>query len=111
MLQRDRPFGRSQKIGRSHHRHRPGRDDFSRRSRDGDGAGAGRAQPATGSSATIAEFCSTDSGSLFHRHAQLAAANQAEDAQRNVEQALQKAVQHSHDLTTIIRFNSRNDVV
>jgi hypothetical protein len=70
-----------------------------------------RARPATGSSTTIAEFCSTDSGSLFHRHAQLAAANQAEDAQRDVEQALQKAVQHSHDLTTIIRFNTRNDVV
>ena len=28
----------------------------------GDGAGAGRAQPATGSSTTIAKFCSTDSG-------------------------------------------------
>src|SRR5271168_1023466 len=24
-------LGRSQRIGRSHHRHRPGRDDFSRR--------------------------------------------------------------------------------
>ena len=28
---RGRPFGRAQKIGRSHHRHRPDRDDFSRR--------------------------------------------------------------------------------
>jgi hypothetical protein len=31
----------------------------------GDGAGAGRAQPATGSSATIAKFCSTDTADRF----------------------------------------------
>jgi hypothetical protein len=49
----------------------------------GDGVGAGRAQPATGSSATIAKFCSTDSGAALPRSLSAAAAADRKD-QRNL---------------------------
>ena len=49
----------------------------------GDGAGAGRAQPATGSSPTIAKVCSTDSGGALPRSLSAAAAADRKD-QRNL---------------------------
>ena len=49
----------------------------------GDGAGAGRAPPATGSSATIAKFCSTDSGGALPCSLSAAAAADRKD-QRNL---------------------------
>jgi hypothetical protein len=49
----------------------------------GDGAGAGRGQRGTGSSTTIAKFCSTDSGGAVPRSLSAAAAADRKD-QRNL---------------------------